>query len=187
MEPKRLYFLLATATTVGAVAGAYGDDVVFSEQTLVGQNQAVVSEEIIRPTPAAHITQLQNRIESQSCPVIDSKFGFGSCVKETIDYDIVFHRKRGREWVVRRYPQFDHRERFPTAPGVSDWINTRLEAYCSRPNTRYGPGVCSSSSTDYMLRYIRNGGQTRTIVKLEARVYCTSTPPVDPNPPEDPP
>lgn len=185
METKRPYFLLATAATVGAIAGVFGDDVVFSEQALVGQSQVLTSEEIIRPTPPAHITQLQNRIESQSCPVLDSKFGFGSCVKETIDYDIVFHRKRGREWVVRRFPEFDHRERFPTAPAVSDWINARLEAYCTRPNTRYGPGVCSSLSTDYTLRYIRHSGQTRTIVKLEPRVYCTAAPPVDPNPPEE--
>lgn len=187
MEPKKLYFLLATAATAGAIAGAYGDDIVFSEQTIVGQSEAMAVQEIVRPTPSGEIARIQNQIQTQSCAAIDAKHGPGACDRNTIDYDIVYHRKRGREWVVRRYPQFDHRERADTVTNMSNWIEARLNAtYCAGPDRKYGQGICRAESTEYMLRYIRTGGQTRTIVKLTPRVYCTAAPPVDPNPPQEP-
>jgi len=186
MEPKKLYFLLATATTIGAVAGAMGDDVVFSDTALAGYHQTLPIEQIIRPTPPGIVTQLQNRIASQSCGAIDATFGVSTCAPELMDYDIVYRRKNGVESVVRRYPQLaDYAEREPTEPIVASWIDGKLDSvYCQRVNARYGGSVCDGASIDYRLRFIRTGGLPRTIVNLETPVFCTMAPPVDPNPPD---
>jgi hypothetical protein len=185
MEPKKLYFLLSTATTVGVIAGAMGGNVVFSDSALQGYRQTVPLQDIVRPTPVSVAVSIENMIASQSCPAIDAKYGVASCDSQAIDYDIVYHRKRGREWVARRYPQFEgYFEREQTAPVVSAWINNKLDnTYCERANARYGGSVCDSETIDYVLRFIRTSGQTRTIIDLEAPVFCTTIPPVDPTPP----
>ena len=184
MGPKRLYFLLATATTVGAVAGAYGNSVVMTDEPIAGYTQYVEYETVLRPTPPQMIATINANLATGACPAI--RADGGKCQPSKLDFDIINERRRGIVRTVGRYPQHRHVDReLPPSPTKRGWLNGVIQSrFCPTIDARYGDGVCDPTTIEYTLRNIRTNGVTRTYASFRVPVFCAQPPPADPNPPD---
>ena len=186
MNPKQLYFVLATTATVSAVAGALGADVVFSDAPLNTYTQQSSFEDIVRPTPLSIVSQVESQIQNAVCPKINAKHGAGTCQPTTMDYDIVHSRSRGETRSVGRFPAFnvDNIDR-TTPPALVTQLQNQIDStFCPVIDARYGVGICNKETIDYTVRHVRTSGQTRTVVRFDFPVLCTQPAPIDPNAPE---
>jgi len=187
MEPKKLYFLLASATTAGAIAGAYGANVAVTDEPLKGKREVTTFEDIIRPSPQVVINQVEGQIQSAVCSSINARYGANTCQPSTINYDVTHTRRRGRTRSVGVFPEYPEVKSIQrnTPPALVNWIEARINSlYCSKIEARFGTGICQPSTVDYAFRHVRNEGQSRTIVRLDIPVFCTGFPPADPSPPD---
>jgi hypothetical protein len=178
MDPKKVFFLVATAATASAVAASYGTSVTM-RGPVTGAVQVVEWDDYLRPSPAIIVSQIESLIASQYCPEIDAAYGSGACVPTGIDYIVRHSRKRGNTRSVVRFEQYGKKDiRRPTPAGIVSQLESQIQnRYCPLIDAQYSDGTCDASAIDYEIIHARKNGNTRSVASFGVPVFCGAVPP----------
>ena len=92
MDPKKLYFVIATATAMGYAAGEY--DLSPVSEVKAGQNATETYAFKLASIPAPIMTMITNYLTSTVCPAVNGGLGDGVCDPDTVPFRIVLSRDR---------------------------------------------------------------------------------------------
>lgn len=175
MKPKTGSLILISLAVAALVALIVVSCARCPKPKALGHLSTEKVQSIVRPSHFDAVTAIEHMIFTEACPAIFWRYAKSTCTASKIDYDIVFSKRGERSWFIQRFPDFElANSRGKTSSIIRAWLEGEIYfKHCESVNALYGSGSCNPARIDYTIRYIRNKGQTRTIVELFVPVFVS--------------